>query len=967
MSKWLNKAIDGTYAPRGAWSQEEFDIAFLAKALSGTRLLYVFQKAEGFPSETTLLRKRPIPELVVSIGPPTAPELNENIESFLGKTGRKPAQNPIIGQILMIDGVALEEVCRYDHRRGVILGVCREHTSTAPVLEVHTLNDIHKISESLHEKKCHHGKDGTVIALASITGDENYFPVPLVLSPSCKAETGDQLSIWISHFLDIYRVHPSGEKLHGPIRTLATDGEATFRFLRFLLGLVEDLDCESDLEKLLYQLPGFNCVVGRHGLLTTCDPKHIIKRFATMIRSSLGILIGNTALHFDDFLFTLTLMDKLSDKQACELLNPADKQNVPKAVNLIQTLNEQSDLTPDDANPTRLSRLNRVNLFAIILSKFLLPFVDVNMTLSQQIKSLSIYSHLITALYRKHRTSFMNSVLFADSQSIVKNIIFTVARYQILDKSIKYYVILEGTDRLEGVFSNARTQDHAHNFDILQLAHKLSVGAEINAIFERNPKLDRGHVRRNLHGARGVDHVNPKSWKGDVTVGNVDLLKEYLEACDEADSILQSYLQKNEQDIIVDWPTLFANPKIDHLRPLGTYVGSRAADEASTAEEGTAADDNDDEELISALLNMSQRFNSTTADLGNEPYHDTPPQDDANHGLDPVDNLNDSDGILNPALSQMYIEVEGGRKRHIDALVAEYLTAERARKSITRTLRVKDITVEESIRRIEKLNIPDISNEDTDIVKSGDLGAFLVRLPQNVICVAVGEVLNFRGASSRKLVGSAKVEDLEVESGPNALTVAIQVLDLTANVAGQNITWNWTKEYIQTKENQQGFTTQTQCVTRIPGFNFFPITAGIDIGADNRPVWSIRNEDLRAILDVAWESLHPTTDEIITNLEYLPQFFPINAQLPYKLPSGARQLLVADPPVQLAAKLDPTQEIACKLCGETKILVSKMRDHVGAHILRALRIRGMDIDEGDYAPHPADITQVSTILIRDAQ
>ena len=64
MSKWLNKAIDGTYAPRGGWSQEEFDIAFLAKALSGTRLRYVFQKAEGFPSETTLLRKRPIPELV---------------------------------------------------------------------------------------------------------------------------------------------------------------------------------------------------------------------------------------------------------------------------------------------------------------------------------------------------------------------------------------------------------------------------------------------------------------------------------------------------------------------------------------------------------------------------------------------------------------------------------------------------------------------------------------------------------------------------------------------------------------------------------------------------------------------------------------------------------------------------------------------------------------------------------------
>lgn len=492
------------------------------------------------------------PELVVSIGPPSAPEFNANIESFLGKNGRKPAQNPTIGQILMIDGVALEEVCRYDHQRGVILGFCHEHTSAAPNLEVHTFNDIHKISESLHEKRCHHGKDGTVIALASITGDENYFPVPLVLSPSCKAETGDQLSIWIASFLDVYWVHPSGEKLHGPIRTLATDGEATFHFLQFLLGLVEDLDCESDLGKLLYQLPGLNCVVGRHGLLTTCDPKHVIKHFTTMIRSSLGILIGNTALHFEDFLITLMVMDKLSNKQAHKLLDPVDKQNVPKAINLLQTLKEQSVLMPDDANPTCLSRLKRVNLLSIILSKFLQPFIDVNLTLSEQIKSLLTYSHLITALYRKHQTSFMNSVLFANSQSLVKNIIFTVARYQILDKSIKYYVILEGTDQLESVFSNARTQDHARNFDILQLAHKLSIGAEVNAIFEHNPKLDRGHVCCNLYRVRGVDHVNPKSWKGDVTVGKVDLLKEYLAVCDEADSILHSFLKENEQDIIVD-------------------------------------------------------------------------------------------------------------------------------------------------------------------------------------------------------------------------------------------------------------------------------------------------------------------------------------------------------------------------------------------------------------------------------
>lgn len=61
-----------------------------------------------------------------------------------------------------------------------------------------------------------------------------------------------------------------------------------------------------------------------------------------------------------------------------------------------------------------------------------------------------------------------------------------------------YYILFEGTDRLENVFSQVRTQDHARNVDILQLAQKLSIGAEIDAILQRHPDLDQGHIRRNL-------------------------------------------------------------------------------------------------------------------------------------------------------------------------------------------------------------------------------------------------------------------------------------------------------------------------------------------------------------------------------------------------------------------------------------------------------------------------------------
>jgi len=74
----LEQAINGAFAPRSGWTDREYDIAFLAKALSGSRLLYVLQKAEGYPSNTTLKRRRKIPEITVSAGKPSPAEVDAN-------------------------------------------------------------------------------------------------------------------------------------------------------------------------------------------------------------------------------------------------------------------------------------------------------------------------------------------------------------------------------------------------------------------------------------------------------------------------------------------------------------------------------------------------------------------------------------------------------------------------------------------------------------------------------------------------------------------------------------------------------------------------------------------------------------------------------------------------------------------------------------------------------------------------
>jgi hypothetical protein len=85
------------------------------------------------------------------------------------------------------------------------------------------------------------------------------------------------------------------------------------------------------------------------------------------------------------------------------------------------------------------------------------------------------------------------SLVLYMSQATVKNIIITIARMQVMDPMLKLYILLEGTDRLEQLFGDCRTQDHARNFDIGQLGGKLSVATLINAAMEHNPDLDRGH------------------------------------------------------------------------------------------------------------------------------------------------------------------------------------------------------------------------------------------------------------------------------------------------------------------------------------------------------------------------------------------------------------------------------------------------------------------------------------------
>lgn len=166
-------------------------------------------------------------------------------------------------------------------------------------------------------------------------------------------------------------------------------------------------------------------------------------------------------------------------------------------------------------------------------------------------------------------------------------------------------------------------------------------------------------------------------------------------------------------------------------------------------------------------------------------------------------------------LASPYLEMPSGKKRHIDSLFARYLIsrADRARKTIIRTLRARDVTKDEYMGSKR----PDEDEEGRDeagVIKSGDLGTFLVSLRENrTVCLAVGQVLNFRKGKSNQNLWRMHMDDLDSELLAAAtVAIAIQVIDLgTLHRIGEDQRRSgnglWTTDYIQIQERSTGILT----------------------------------------------------------------------------------------------------------------------------------------------------------------
>ncbi|EJD33363.1 hypothetical protein AURDEDRAFT_177557 [Auricularia subglabra TFB-10046 SS5] len=986
--RMLTQAVDGLYRARG-YSATEIDISFLVSALGGPRLLYALSRSHGLLSKRTIMRHLRVPRIRPSVKRPSAAEIKTNIASLCAPDVRPPPKplkegGDLPGHVVMFDGVAIDPRARYCCYRDQVLGLSRE-TAGKVDTSAATMAQVDAIRDALQSKDVRFGSEATVVALGPYADPNYYTPVPLVVSPSDKTEKGDDLRIWMRTVMDCWNSHNYGKTLHGPIWSLASDGDSTYRWAKHALCTAKKLDPTSPLSRKLAPLLGFNLYTSEDGLTTwTCDPKHVMKRFATLLRSESGVVLFKRNIRPAHIVAQLTAGENLSHQDAVLLLDPADKQNVPKAVKLLQQLHTLPKIP--DALPTDAHQREVLGCLSDVLWFFTGPFITVTLSLQEQLTLLSAFSHAVDILYIKNRLAFLTGALFADTKATIKNIYFIVARLQLLDPDYLLYIILEGTDRLENVFSETRTMDHARNFDIDQLASKLATAFLIHAILQRNPHLDRGHRRLDWAKAVGMDRINPKSWKGNVRVGDVDLELAWSRGREIALTRLKATFGPEAH---VDFAAHYAQAHHDMLRPLGEYVGV-----SGVTTDDDMRSENVESEIVSHIARAPSQPTATAAapapTTSAAPSASTAPAPSGSSapppsipaemlsaiqadsalpaGIDFDDFFPDSavepgdaehdDSVLTEtgtlddgtAFSKVFLDDEGHTIWKA-AYVTSTLSDDRSKKVVVRTLRAQGVTLEDLRQRASVIPLERSVLDGTAAVKMGDLMAFLARIGTRYALVIL-EIVGFEMPDGKRRV-SLSLDEFNKSSKDERTRICGQILDLQETDEGQ---WIWNGNYVTVDGESDAAYTHKRVVISLAPHLLHPITPQIATtiaserpGERNvfeasfstesqdsessasthtsptppkpTPTWVFSRSQILDVLGEAWESLEPDSERILLNISALPTL-KNDAQLPYRSRTDEPMFVVRDLPAHLTPeqKHEGKDMLACYLCKKQRLL-----------------------------------------------
>jgi hypothetical protein len=264
--------------------------------------------------------------------------------------------------------------------------------------------------------------------------------------------------------------------------------------------------------------------------------------------------------------FLARLPDQSADSVQ-KLLFPDDPQDVPRAVELMEAIIEFLACDFGEVNADSAADLDSIRLLALVLKSILAPFITPDMSLTEQMTHLSTYAHLTFTLFRLNRLTFMSNQLYGDSQSMIKNAFFCLAKQQQLDPTQPFYLFQVGDDPLEKLFGKLRMLGgHNSAMSYAQAIERLGHACDLQSVYLRQPDLDQGQRRISMGRAEGVDHLNMASWTGHAIAADCHAPSAWDDGAKTAQQILAKLHFPAHS---YDYATIFDNKEVDMLRPFG--------------------------------------------------------------------------------------------------------------------------------------------------------------------------------------------------------------------------------------------------------------------------------------------------------------------------------------------------------------------------------------------------------------
>ena len=415
---------------------------------------------------------------------------------------------------------------------------------------------------------------------------------PVMFSGTCKKETSEEHARLVKTVLEA--CNKQNKRNNAIYRTvcIASDGEAKRGDALVIQTMVSELSPDSPIYTHLRPLEFLNLLVGPDDITADKDFKHIIKRLRNAFMRAKGVEILGFCIT-QSILRSHLESNGVSSPRLRSLLNPNDKQDVVLAYSLLKEIWSLPSPPPDN-DPTFALARHALIVYGNFARHLMLPYVCIDLCLKEQLIHLSAAAHLAFYLYRYHSagTHFMPAQSYLDIVLMIKNVFFCVAKAKVDIPTSNFYLISLGTDRLETFFGLVRTSIGTDaNVDTLQLGSRASGLAEVVAILAEHPEWDYGTRRLTLpifsketqEFTAKSDHINPKDWRGDVSVSNVNLHTCWLLG------------RKQAAERIPDMEAAFSTlAGIDMLSPLGNLlVNQRHEMETEDLTEDACDEDNE--------------------------------------------------------------------------------------------------------------------------------------------------------------------------------------------------------------------------------------------------------------------------------------------------------------------------------------------------------------------------------------